>query len=105
VVGSLVDRRFEMAGARDVVDSGHEAFNAHDEGQIRALYADNVVLTAPGEVRLEGPDAATEYAMSWLRAFPDAKLTPHSILEDGDWAAVQFTFEGTHTETLASPDG
>jgi steroid delta-isomerase-like uncharacterized protein len=94
-----------MGETRDVVARATEAFNAHDEGQIRAQYADNVAFTAPGDVRLEGPDAVTEYAMSWLRAFPDAKLTVHDTLEDGKSAAVQFTFEGTHTETLAGPEG
>ena len=94
-----------MAETRDVVERSTTAFNAHDEDAIRANYAENVVFTAPGDVELQGADAATEYAMSWLRAFPDAKLTVHNTLEDGSWAAVQFTFAGTHTETLASPEG
>jgi steroid delta-isomerase-like uncharacterized protein len=94
-----------MGETRDVVARATDAFNAHDEDQVRANYGDNVVFTAPGDVRLEGPDAVTEYAMSWQRAFPDATLTVHETLEDGNSAAVQMTFEGTHTETLASPGG
>ena len=39
------------------------------------------------------------------RTVRPTKLTAHSTLVDGDWAAVQFTFDGTHTETLASPEG
>lgn len=94
-----------MAEAREVVAKATEAFNAHDQDRMRAFYADNAVFTAPGDVRLEGPDAITEYAMSWLRAFPDAKLTAHNVLEDGNSAAEQFTFEGTHTDTLVGPEG
>jgi steroid delta-isomerase-like uncharacterized protein len=98
-------RRFEVASARDVVDQALDAFNAHDAERIRALYAEDAVFTAPGEVELKGPDAITEYAMSWLRAFPDARISVQLTLEDGSSVAERITFEGTHTDTLAGPDG
>jgi predicted ester cyclase len=69
------------------------------------LNAENVVLEAPGDVRLEGREAATEYAMAWLRAFPDARLTIRNELEAGDWIVQEFTFEGAHQETLSTPTG
>lgn len=62
-----------------------KAFNAHDENRIRELNAENAVLEAPGDVRLEGREAAAQYAMAWLRAFPDARITVHNELEAGDW--------------------
>lgn len=82
-----------------------EAFNAHDENRIRGLNAENAVLEAPGDVRLEGREAATQYAMAWLGAFPDARITVHNELEAGDWVVQEFTFEGTHTDTLSTPAG
>jgi steroid delta-isomerase-like uncharacterized protein len=88
-----------------VAKEGMEAFNSHDENRIRASYAPNAVFEAPGEVRLEGADGATEYAMSWLRAFPDARLTVQNELEAGDWVVFEMTFEGTHEAPLASPEG
>jgi steroid delta-isomerase-like uncharacterized protein len=94
-----------MGDTRDIVERATEAFNSHDHEQIRANYADNVVFTAPGDVRLEGPDPVSEYAMSWLRAFPDAKLTVQDTVVEGNAAAVQMTFDGTHTDTLAGPEG
>ncbi len=42
-----------------------EAFNSYDRQRMRAMYADNVVFTAPGDVRLEGPDAVVDYAIAW----------------------------------------
>jgi steroid delta-isomerase-like uncharacterized protein len=96
---------FEMGVAREVIAKATEAFNSHDRQRMRALYADNVVFAAPGEVQLEGPDAVVDYAMAWQRAFPDAKLTTHSILEDGESVAEEFTFEGTHEDTLVGPEG
>jgi steroid delta-isomerase-like uncharacterized protein len=94
-----------MADARQLGAKFVDAFNAHDEARIRELNGENVVFEAPGEVRLEGRDAATEYAMAWLRAFPDARLTVTNELADGDWVAQEFMFEGTHEDTLSSPSG
>jgi hypothetical protein len=82
-----------------------EAFNAHDENRIRELNAEDAVLEAPGDVRVEGREAAAQYAMAWLTAFPDARITVHNELEAGDWVVQEFTFEGTHTETLSTPAG
>jgi steroid delta-isomerase-like uncharacterized protein len=94
-----------MADARQIGAKFVEAFNAHDEARIRELNGEDVVFEAPGEVHIEGRDAATEYALAWLRAFPDARLTVKNELADGDWVAQEFTFEGTHEDTLSSPSG
>jgi predicted ester cyclase len=94
-----------MADAREVGAKFVEAFNAHDEKRIRQLNAENAIIEAPGDMRAEGREATTQYAMAWLRAFPDARLTVHNELVDGDWVVQQFTFEGTHEDTLSSPNG
>jgi steroid delta-isomerase-like uncharacterized protein len=92
-----------MADARQVGAKFVDAFNAHDEGRIRELNAENTAFEAPGDIRVEGREAATQYAMAWLRAFPDARLSVHNDLVDGDWVTQEFTFEGTHEDTLSSP--
>jgi steroid delta-isomerase-like uncharacterized protein len=94
-----------MADAREVGQRFIAAFNAHDEDRIRELNAGNTVFEAPGEVRVEGRDAATEYAMAWVRAFPDARISVHNELASGDWVVQEFTFTGTHEGPLASPAG
>lgn len=94
-----------MGDLKKALDEYNDAFNAHDEARLRACYADDAVFTAPGGIRLEGPDAIAEYAMTWLRAFPDARFTVDDEVISGDWAAMQATFTGTHTDTLAGPDG
>lgn len=94
-----------MADAREVGRRFIEAFNAHDQQRIRELNADEAVFEAPGEIKIEGGDAATEYAMGWVRAFPDARITVHNELVAGDWVVQEFTFTGTHQETLVSPAG
>ena len=94
-----------MTQAREVAARFVEAFNAHDEERLRALNGENGVMEAPGDVHIEGRDAVTGYAMAWLNAFPDARITLHSEIADGDWVAQRFTFEGTHEGVLASPAG
>ena len=94
-----------MADPRQVGAKFVEAFNGHDEDAIRKLNAENVVFEAPGDVRVEGRDAATEYAMAWLRAFSDARITVKHELVDGEWVVQEFAFEGTHDGVLASPAG
>jgi steroid delta-isomerase-like uncharacterized protein len=94
-----------MADVREVAARFMDAFNAHDEARIRELNAENVVFEAPGDVQLEGREAATGYAMAWIRAFPDARITVRSEFVDGDWVIQEFTFEDTHENTLSSPKG
>lgn len=89
-----------MAEARAVTAQAVEAFNARDEGRIRSLYADDAVVEAPGEGRLEGAEAAVDFTVRWLRAFPDAQLTIDDEVAAGDRVAHRLTLQGTHAETL-----
>ena len=94
-----------MTDAQSVGARFIKAFNAHDEDQIRALNAENVVFEAPGDIHLEGREAATQYAMEWISSFPDAHITVHNELAAGDWVVQEFSFEGTHTAPMQSPMG
>jgi steroid delta-isomerase-like uncharacterized protein len=94
-----------MADARKVAADFVEAFNAHDEARLRELNAENAVFEGAGDVRLEGREPVTQYAMMWLNAFPDARLTVHNELVAGDWVVQEFTFKGRHEATLTTPGG
>jgi len=94
-----------MGDARRIAEEFVDAFNAHDEARIRDVTRDDAMFEAPGDVKLRGADAMTEYAMSWLRAFPDARMTVHNSVMSEGWAVQEFTFEGTHDEALVGPGG
>jgi predicted ester cyclase len=94
-----------MADAQRLGAEFIDAFNAHDEDRIRSLNADNAVFEAPGDVRAEGREAATQYAMGWIHAFPDARITVRNELVADDWVVQEFSFEGTHTAPMQSPMG
>ena len=94
-----------MASAQEVGARFIDAFNAHDEERIRELTGENAVLEAPGDVRLEGAEATTQYAMEWLNAFGDARISVQNEIVAGDWVVQEFVFEGTHTAPLQMPAG
>lgn len=94
-----------MGEARHVAEEFVDAFNAHDEARMRAVTGDGAVFEAPGDVTLTGGDAMTEYAMGWLHAFPDGRIVVHNTVVADGWTVQEFTFEGTHDDTLAGPGG
>jgi len=90
---------------------GHEnaarfikAFNAHDEDAMRVLTHPNATFAAPGNVYLRGVEA-TGYAIKWLKACPDGKLTVKNELVCGEWVVEEVIFEGTHQGPLDSTIG
>jgi predicted ester cyclase len=90
---------------------GHEnaarfikAFNAHDEDAMGVLTHPNATFAAPGNVYLRGVEA-TGYAIKWLKACPDGKLTVKNELVCGEWVVEEVIFEGTHQGPLDSPIG
>lgn len=94
-----------MADAIRVANEWLEAFNAHDAGGMRSLTAADAVLEAPGRIHVEGRDEFVAYALSWLDAFSDAEMVVDHQLAADEWIVQRFTFEGTHTDTLAGPMG
>jgi steroid delta-isomerase-like uncharacterized protein len=94
-----------MGDARRIAEEFVDAFNAHDEDRMRNLDRDDVTFEAPGDVKIAGADATTDYAMAWIRAFPDAHMTVHNFVVSEGWAVQEFTFEGTHDDTLVGPAG
>jgi predicted ester cyclase len=94
-----------MAEARETATQALAAFNNHDQSAISSFNAPNISYEAPGGVRLEGRDAATGYAMSWLNGFPDAKMTLQNEIACGDYVVQECTFEGTHTGPLEGAGG
>lgn len=94
-----------MPTAHEVTKQWLEAFNAHDEDGLRSVSAADAVLDAPGDVHLKGRDAIVEYAMNWLSAFPNAAMEIEQELAADGWVLHRFTFEGTHSDTLAGPEG
>ena len=81
------------------------AFNAHDEKALHELHSDDIKFNAPGGFKATNAKDATAYAMTWLKAFPDGKMTVRTELTSGPWIVQEILMEGTHTAPLESPTG
>ena len=94
-----------MPESKDTTARFVAAFNAHDEKALHELHADDIKFNAPGGFKATNAKDATAYAMTWLKAFPDGKMTVRSEITSGPWVVQEILMEGTHTAPLESPTG
>jgi steroid delta-isomerase-like uncharacterized protein len=88
--------------AREQVD----AFNKNDWKRMRAGLASNSRYDelATGR-KVDGPEKIIELFKGWKDAFPDAVGTVTSEVANGDKAALEVTWKGTHTGPLVTAEG
>lgn len=91
--------------ARVVVERGINAFNAHDMEALARDAASDYEGTAPGDVKLKGPQEAKEYNQTFITAFPDARAETKNIFTHGNHVIVEGVFTGTHNGVLKTPMG
>jgi len=91
--------------AKSVVERGLKAFNAHDMEALARDAAPDIEATAPGDIKLKGPQAVKEYNTNFVRAFPDARIEAVKIHAQGPTVIVEGIFTGTHDGTLKTPMG
>ena len=94
-----------MTEAKDTTARFVAAFNAHDEKALNELHSDDIKFNAPGGFKATNAKEATAFAMTWLNAFPDGKMTVRTELTSGPWVIQEVVMEGTHTAPLQSPNG
>ncbi len=91
--------------AKALVERNLKAFNAHDLEAMARDAAPDIEGTAPGDVKLRGPQAFKEFNQNFITAFPDARVEAKSILTQGNHVVVDGIFTGTHNGTLTTPMG
>ena len=91
--------------ARAVVERGIKAFNAHDMEALARDAAPDIEATAPGDIKLKGPQAVKEFNQGWVTAFPDARVEVKNLFVQGNHVIVEGTFSGTHNGPLKTPMG
>jgi predicted ester cyclase len=91
--------------ARAVVERGMKAFNAHDMEALARDSAPDIESTAPGDVKLKGPQAVKEYNQNFVKAFPDARIEAKNLFTAGNTVIIEGIFTGTHDGTLKTPMG
>ncbi len=94
-----------MGEALETVQRVLDAFDADDEAAVLALLHEDLVVEAPGGVRLAGREAGAGYSASILAAFDDVDVDTHLLAEQGELVAEEYTLTATHTGVLRDPDG
>jgi steroid delta-isomerase-like uncharacterized protein len=83
-----------------------DAFNNGDWEQLQALLASDSRYDELGtERKIEGPEKIVELFKGWKMAFPDAMGTVTSAVANGNKAALEVTWTGTHTGPLGTAEG
>jgi steroid delta-isomerase-like uncharacterized protein len=93
-----------MTEVKDTAARFVAAFNAHDEKALHQVHAEHIKFEAPG---YKGTNAneATAYAMRWLKAFPNGKMSVRNEIVSAPWIVQEVIMEGTNSGTLESPNG
>jgi steroid delta-isomerase-like uncharacterized protein len=82
------------------------AFNSGDWEQLGAGLAADCRYDELGTQRtIDGPEKIVELFKGWKAAFPDAVGTVTSAVANGNKAALEVTWKGTHTGPLATAEG
>src|SRR5260370_16246413 len=89
--------------AKSVVERGNKNFNAHNLEAIARDASPDSEMTAPGDVKLKGPQAIKEYNQNFINPFPDAPVEAKNTFTQGNHVIIEGVFTGTHNGTLKTP--
>ncbi len=83
-----------------------EAFNDADWGRFTAICSSDVVYEKKGSNRtIKGIDGVLEAAKGWRAAFTDVRGKISHSTAEGNTAALEITWMGTHNGPLDLPSG
>jgi phosphatidylinositol alpha 1,6-mannosyltransferase len=85
-----------MASVTEVVERFNAAFNAKDWPSLAGLMADAIECVSFAGAIHRGVDENRAFHATWWNAFPDCRLTAHSLHVDGATVVEEGTFTGTH---------
>src|SRR5829696_133903 len=93
-----------MDDLRAVTQRVFAAYNAHDPGALRALYAPAARTYRPGWSAVGGVDDLLAAAEMDMVAFPDVRITPLLSASEGDRTITEVRITGTNTGEIALGD-
>ncbi len=80
-----------------------DVWNNGDVSLIDDYFADDVTIIVPG-AKFRGKDGFKQFMGIYREAFPDLHVTQNGYYQDGNSAALEWTFEGTHNGPLMGID-
>jgi predicted ester cyclase len=94
-----------MGETKRAMERNVETWNLHDKARWTAEIADDCEIVGVGGFAGKGRDLKDTFFSMWNDAFPDNKITPTVMIEEGEYGVLEAMFEGTHTGVLNSPAG
>jgi steroid delta-isomerase-like uncharacterized protein len=94
-----------VAQALDTIKRLLDAFDMGDEAGVLALLDEDLLVEAPGGVRIRGREAGAGYSASLLAAFGEVDVDTHVLAEQGEMVLEEYTLTATHTGVYRDPDG
>jgi len=93
-----------MTTAADLHQKLFEMLETGGLDRLGEVAHDDCECTMPG-MEVQGVEAIRGLLTAYATAFPDQKHSVVRRIVDGDTAAVELTWRGTHTGTFATPMG
>ncbi len=81
---------------KQVVESWIAAFNRQDADALAALYAEEATNFQVAFEPVVGRDAIRQMFAEGFAGFPDMGFEVENLLEDGEWAVLEWKGWGTH---------
>ena len=94
-----------MGETKGFIAKSVDAWNAHDKARWTRDVADDCEFKTPGGISGTGRELRDVLFSMWTDAFPNNRIVPATIGEDGEYGILEAVFEGTHTGTLNAPSG
>jgi ketosteroid isomerase-like protein len=90
----------------DTVRALFASINDRDPDAAAAHIAESAEWTeVPTGQSYRGPGGWRENMDFWLGAFPDGRVEVTTVIDGGEWVAVEYTGRGTNTGPLPTPAG
>lgn len=78
------------------------AFNAHDLEKFLTFYTDDCIVEDAGlGIIFRGLQELRKSYLDFFKAFPDIKMEFKNDFQSGDWAATEWTMNGTQKGNMA----
>jgi steroid delta-isomerase-like uncharacterized protein len=94
-----------MADPKEFVRKQIALFNEGKIAEMMEDWADDAELATPMAPPLKGRQAIAAYWRQMKESFPDAKVTVHKMVAEGDTTVSEYTFTGTNKGPLQLPTG
>jgi len=94
-----------MADPKQQARQSIDAFNQGKIDDWMKTVADDAELVSPTAGTIKGREAIKGYFEQMRETFPDAKVTIHKMVAEGNTCVTEYTFAGTNRGPLRLPTG